>query len=371
MQQNIESNVFMEELLDSVNSSDQYNLIVLDTSKNSFEYRRVLESIKSNGINDLKIALLVSFKDSASIGDPEDLGVDAVISKPLKYNEVMNNILKLFNIDKNKIVNNGSGISKENKLIGLKVLVAEDNIVNQGIVQELLESEGLIVDVASDGIEVVEKFNPNEYDLVFMDVNMPEKNGYEATREIKGLPGGNKIPIIAMTADISEDEKERCKNSGMIDFLEKPIKLKQIHEVVNRVMSGKQNMTVVTKEIEQHEEKSIPSIVIDMSYIHETLGDNDKVIKKTFELISKRFPTSLRDIRESIDSGDSGKLHRSAHGIKGFVNYFDLPEIKKGILELEKAGKLNNIQDARKIIFDLEPKLNEFLKVLRATLETL
>jgi CheY-like chemotaxis protein len=117
----------------------------------------------------------------------------------------------------------------------LRVLVAEDNIVNQTIVKKLLEEAGCRVDVANNGVQAIDRWEEGGYDLILMDCQMPELDGFDATREIRKREGGReRVPIVAITANVLDKDRNHCFAVGMDDFLSKPLRLRQLREVVTR-----------------------------------------------------------------------------------------------------------------------------------------
>lgn len=118
------------------------------------------------------------------------------------------------------------------KFPGTKTLVVEDFIINQELVKEILEMMECIVDVAENGIEALELYEPGKYDVIFMDVQMPEMDGYDATKKIREIEESNLTPIIAITANALDGDKEKCIESGMDDYISKPIKAEDIKDAL-------------------------------------------------------------------------------------------------------------------------------------------
>jgi CheY-like chemotaxis protein len=126
-------------------------------------------------------------------------------------------------------------VAKELPAVVARVLVVEDNVVNQKVAKRLLEKLGCRVDLAANGKEAVDMFESMPFDAIFMDCQMPEMDGYEATRVIRGRQGSRlRIPIIAMTAGVMEAERERCVSAGMDDFVPKPVVAAALRKAVER-----------------------------------------------------------------------------------------------------------------------------------------
>ena len=115
-----------------------------------------------------------------------------------------------------------------------KILIAEDNVTNQKILQRLLSKAGYQCDVVANGLEALQISKQGQYDLILMDCHMPEMDGYEATQKIMELLGEKAPPIVAVTANTSDDDRERCLRSGMVDFVSKPVRLALLQEVLDR-----------------------------------------------------------------------------------------------------------------------------------------
>jgi CheY-like chemotaxis protein len=122
---------------------------------------------------------------------------------------------------------------------GVKVLLAEDNIVNQKVAMKMLSTIGCQVDVVANGIEAAAAVKEGDYDIVFMDCQMPELDGYGATREIRsGEAGRMRIPVVAMTANAMQGDREKCIAAGMDDYVSKPVNREELEAVVSKWKSS-------------------------------------------------------------------------------------------------------------------------------------
>lgn len=132
-------------------------------------------------------------------------------------------------------LNPDASLKKYNSANKLKILVAEDDLINRNIIKKFFEKNGLSVDIAVDGDEALKLFHRNDYDIIFMDCMMPLKDGYEVTARIRSIEGNkNHTVIVAMTASASEGDRERCLKAGMDDYMSKPIDFKAILEIIDK-----------------------------------------------------------------------------------------------------------------------------------------
>jgi CheY-like chemotaxis protein len=122
---------------------------------------------------------------------------------------------------------------------GERILLVEDNPVNQSVIEAMLRSLGLEVSVAHDGIQAVEKVSQQHFAAILMDCRLPQVDGYEATRRIRLLPNGGQLPIIALTANALQGDRERCMAAGMDDYLSKPLRRTDLQQVLQRWLPGR------------------------------------------------------------------------------------------------------------------------------------
>ncbi|HEY1872257.1 MAG TPA: ATP-binding protein, partial [Chitinophagaceae bacterium] len=217
----------------------------------------------------------------------------------------------------------------------IKVLVAEDNPMNQKLVKYLLEEWQIDFDIRSNGadtIEVLQK-NPREYNLILMDIQMPEMDGYTATEKIRNELN-SAIPIIAMTAHALAGEKEKCLAAGMDDYISKPLHEDQLYKLINKYAA----------------KKFIPrTSVIDLEYL-QSISKGDKAFEeKMIRSFSIQMPEELKKLKTAIEHGDYGKISSVTHTMKSTVLYLGLQQLalllEKMENESENKSDLANISN--------------------------
>lgn len=241
---------------------DSYQIALLDHCMPGMTGEMLGRIIKSDpDLKDTVLVMLtsVSFLNQARL--MKEIGFAAHLVKPVRHSHLMDVIGEVWHnylnsINPNANVSNISSATATdltntpfcptNVLFTARVLVAEDNIVNQKLAQRVLEKMGCRVDLAANGREAVEMVALLPYDVVFMDCQMPEMDGFEATKRIRSLENGS-LPIIAMTAHAMQGDRERCLNAGMDDYIPKPIKPVAIQKVLSQWLSPQ--LTNATEEL--------------------------------------------------------------------------------------------------------------------------
>jgi len=226
----------LEELRRASDAGRPYRLVLLDAQMPEVDGFMLAESIKKNpDLAAATIMMLSSSGQSADVVKCRELGIAAYLTKPVKQSELFDVIAELVGAEQK---------STEAKVelphvdefaeTHYKILLAEDNPVNQKLAVRLLEKKGHDVVVANNGLEAVQAVEREYFDLILMDVQMPELNGYEATKAIRDMEDriGRRIPIVAMTAHAMKGDRERCLQEGMDGYVSKPIATKELYRVI-------------------------------------------------------------------------------------------------------------------------------------------
>jgi CheY-like chemotaxis protein len=197
-------------------------------------------------VGDTVVIMLTSVGHISEVRSMESVRIDACLVKPVRQSMLLNAITTAWS----KRLESGKTEATAERTLqapgmfegtALRVLVAEDNVVNQKVAARMLERLGLRADVAADGQEAVQMYDMRPYDLILMDCHMPEMDGYAATAEIRRREGSRgRIPIVAMTAEAMEGCRENCLEAGMDDYIAKPVKMDDLAEALRRWLSTAQ-----------------------------------------------------------------------------------------------------------------------------------
>jgi signal transduction histidine kinase/DNA-binding response OmpR family regulator len=243
----------------------------------------------------------------------------------------------------------------------LRVLLAEDNVVNQRLAATLLERRGHKVTVVSNGREALDAIERNAFDAVLMDVQMPEMGGFEATAAIREReqPTGGHVPIIAMTAHAMKGDRERCLSAGMDDYLTKPLDSRTLCRVVERAADGAPAAS----------SPEPPPMEISERLLERVAGDR-QLLAEISRLFVDDAPAYLERIRQALDRGNSEELRRAAHALKGAAANFEAGAVVEAARRLEEMGHRGTLADGEaswRVVHEETSRLVEALQRLAAT----
>lgn len=233
------------------------------------------------------------------------------------------------------------------KTIGVNILLAEDNVVNQEVALRMLEKLGCNVQIAHNGLEAVEMAEKFSYDLIFMDCQMPEMDGYTSTKEIRKRLGTRpRIPIIAVTASAMKEEIENCLSVGMDDFVPKPFKIKEIKRILNKWNPKNKNRTglpdnevIITKEcivgLTDISLQLEANGLIDREGVLDRIGCDEELLMELLKLFVENTPYQILQLEEAINKMDSISVKRAAHSLKGSSANVGVITLQQEALEAE------------------------------------
>src|SRR5215211_7392877 len=228
----------LESLRNAHRAGDPYHVVLLDMQMPGMDGEQTARGIKSDpAVKDVKILILTSMGQRGDAARLEALGCSGYLLKPVKQQLLFDAVITVLGQQEERSASLVTRHSiAEQKKLGLRLLLAEDNPINRKLAVVLLQKAGYSVDAVENGAQALEKIQANPYSVVLMDVQMPEMDGLEATHLIRELEKdtGQHIPIIAMTAHAMQGDRERCLEAGMDDYITKPLQPKVLFSALDR-----------------------------------------------------------------------------------------------------------------------------------------
>ncbi len=364
-------------LRDCASTGKPYDLLIMERELGGRGIGDVYSEIeKDETSKHTKLIVLVTYHDFTGIGDDEVPDAAVELRKPVHLRSLHDSVVQAMNAGNAGMKMVKGTTSAGTGQLSANVLVVEDNPVNLFVVQTMLESIGCKVDVAVDGAEGVEAALSNDYDLVFMDCQMPVVDGYEATRrirleEMKNGPDHLPMPIVALTANAMSGDRERCLDAGMSDYLAKPFTEDQLRymlqkhirtaEVRAETPASEARKTGAAAKLngrEKPEPKEDP--VLDAAVIeklrslqHRTKRD---VLSETVRLFYESSKASLEALREAVHSGDVSGIRDAAHSLKSSSYLVGANRLGELCRRLEEGARRNRIESSNELLERVEPE---------------
>jgi CheY-like chemotaxis protein/HPt (histidine-containing phosphotransfer) domain-containing protein len=248
-----------------------------------------------------------------------------------------------------------------------RVLLAEDNLVNQKLAVRVLEKEGHTVTVVGDGEAAVVAALSDDYDVILMDVQMPKLNGFEATAAIRArqAAAGRPTPIVAMTAHAMKGDRRRCLEAGMDEYIAKPIQATELLQMIDTLTAGRAATTEPQASADTPAPPTDSGPVLDAAEALERCGQDRELLAELVELFYEDLPKLLGEIDQAITAGDAAGLTRAAHTLKGAVSNFSAHPTAGVARGLEFAGRDGQLDRAPGLRAQLTAELARLEPVLK------
>ena len=337
-------------------SNEPFDFVLMDFNMPRLNGKDAIKQIyelhKKNIIkNTIPSILMVSAYSKEEIG-LEDILIDNFISKPITNSTLFD---ALANIKKG-IARKSNDIESSKdcpNLFGIKVLLVEDNEINQEVASMFLKKANIEVDIANNGLEAVNmhKENQNKYDLILMDLQMPILSGYDATRKIRELD--KDIPIVALTAAAMIEDKEKVLSCGMNDHLGKPINSDDLYNTIIKYTKKISDKTPISSTILKNSE----DIVLDWDFLERTLSSKNlinKLLLKFLEQLNKDFGNIVQKVKNNEENAD-----KMIHGLKGVSGNLGATSLFSICEKIDKKYKNNSAIS----LLEIEALENEITKV--------
>ena len=233
------------------------------------------------------------------------------------------------------------------KLFEKRILLAEDNQMNQFLATTILEEWGVIVEVAENGKEALEKFSEGKYDLILMDMQMPLMDGVEATRLIRQRLNSS-IPIIALTANAIKGDRQRCLEAGMNDYLTKPFAQ---NDLLEKILTNLHELPVQTRSLPVSQAPKQAADTYNLQKLEKMMGGNKEHVRQMVQMFVQETPALIDEMRQAQTASDITSLGKLAHKVKSSLDILDLQKLAKAARQIEKiARESSNDQDVSSLV---------------------
>lgn len=221
------------------------------------------------------------------------------------------------------------------------ILVAEDVELNQYLARHIMESWGFTVDIANNGREAVEMVKQHNYDLVLMDIQMPEMDGMEATRQIRSLTDETKahIPVVALTANALKGDSEKYISAGMNDYLSKPFDESKLFLIISQNLKGGSAKTFTAGKKEIPEVPDQPEKLYDLAMVQSISGGDTGFVERMVQLFIETMPPSLTELQQEVKQQNWVAAGKIAHKLKSTIDSMGIVQLKQDIRTIELNGK--------------------------------
>jgi two-component system sensor histidine kinase/response regulator len=297
----------------------------------------------------------------------EKAGFTAYLTKPIKRAQLHDCLVMVLERAESVEHPCGAIITRHSVVEGRKgevrILLAEDNLTNRMVALKILEKLGYTADAVGNGLEVLDAVQALPYDLVLMDVQMPEMDGFEATQKIRNLEStasNRDLPIIAMTAHAMKGDRERCLEAGMSDYVTKPIRPRELGEAIARWTSpGKR----INRD-RRVEKRTDPTEVFDRAGLLDRLSGDEEMLQELMETFLDDIPRQIGTLEEAIEKGNALDARLHAHTLKGTSANFGAQTLQAAAYWVEKAAEGGSLSKALEGMERIKAEFDTFRQVV-------
>ena len=352
----------LDELAKAAEAGAPYPLVLLDGNMPGMDGFEVAERIREH--DQVAGASIMMLTSSARPGDRArclELGVASYVSKPIKRSDLFDTITDVLAHRPGKRIHRPRPTAPP---VGdvrrrLRVLVAEDNAVNQQVAMGFLDRAGHAAVVVGNGREVLATLAHHDFDLILMDLQMPELDGFETTAAIREdeRSTGAHIPIVALTAHVVKGDAERCLAAGMDGYVPKPLRGTELFAAIESALNPAGRVLADRPR----------DSVLDEALLLERVGGDPEALARLVEIFLTDAPLLVEGILRAVKEKDARALQAAAHALKGAVSNFAAPAATEAAARLQQIGESAKLNGARAAVEVLEKELEQ----VRATLSTI
>lgn len=357
------------------NVNDPFKLVISDYQMPELTGLQLAKMIREKApYTNIPIIVLSSVGLIAEFEKQEKLAlINAFIDKPVRQSVLLEKMESVLGRYPYKVA--AEPIAKQQHVHlnpNLRILVAEDNITNQTVVTGFFEKQGLKnVTLVDNGLQAVETYQNNAFDVIFMDIRMPVMDGFQATTAIRELEAQQNlphVPIVALTAHALKEDQALCLAKGMDYYTSKPIKQHELLKVLMLIPAAlpvqSQEENSQNQPLADNESDTPQTEIFNLESALRPVDGDMSIFKRIIKVYLKSYPTLFEQLKQAVLANDCENIHDKAHTLKGSSSNFAAHKVVELAAQLEEMGKGCNIQDAESVLTQLEPALNRLAKAL-------
>jgi CheY-like chemotaxis protein len=353
----------LERLQQAHGRDEPFRILVCDVNMPEVDGFSLTEQVRAD--RELSETLVIMLTSGDRTGDAarcEQLGA-ANLMKPTKQSELFDAIVTALDMNGSETDVASSVTSNSEPVRAARILLAEDSPANQKLTVGLLTKWGHLVDVVVNGQEAVAAVQSSAYDLVLMDVQMPEMDGLEATRKLREseLQTGDHIPIIAMTAHALKGDREKCLEAGMDEYVSKPIRATLLRETIDSFVSQISVTSTPTSDAQ-----TAPAQELDWSTAMDVVGGDTHLLRDVAEAFMEECPLLMKELHSAVAQADVDLMGRAAHTLKGGLRTFGAANVVRVVEALEDLCRQRTVDGAEELLARLQNATDRVVAELKS-----
>jgi PAS domain S-box-containing protein len=367
----------LQALKTALEARDAFQIAILDMQMPGMNGKTLGLAIKKDPrLAGTRLLMLSSLGDQSDSRHIEEIGFAAYLTKPLRHTDLYKVLSMVLSgsLPPAKVQETSGRLparapQEPTIKTGVRILLAEDNIINQKVALGILKKIGLRADAAANGVEALKALESIPYDLVLMDVQMPVMDGLETTRRIRSAESAvldHHIPIIAMTAHAMQGDQERCLEAGMNDYVSKPVEPQTLIRTIERWLPAKAEEKQARSEIQPGPVQEDAAFVFNRAGLLDRLMGDEDLAKIIIAGFLENIPAQIEELKKYLEAGNSPGVERQAHTIQGASANLGGKALSAAALEVEKSAKAGDLNAISARLPELENRFEQLKQILLA-----
>jgi two-component system, sensor histidine kinase and response regulator len=343
-----------------------FDLILTDMHMPKMDGFGLIERLQGFSATEATIMMLTSGGQRGDAQRCAELGISAYLLKPVRQAELREAIARVLRRrateEETPMITRSTLREHFNGSRTLRILLAEDNPINQKLATRLLEKRNHTVIVVGNGKEALAALETDTFDLVLMDMQMPEMDGFEATIKLREeeKASGKHQPVVAMTALAMNGDRERCMSAGMDGYISKPIRPQELDEVLDQYL---------TQKLDGHstpDQSSEANDSVDVNQLLERIDDDRALLEELVQLFKSDYPRGLAAVNSAIQAQSANELQLAGHSLKGVLSNLSASKAAALAADLEIQGKSNDLSQSKGTFEQLGREIEKVMSALEA-----